>query len=436
MDNLFMSKKNQDDQLIQLLSSYVNEAILIIRADDALCLYASPLVCQYLQSCPSTLQDKTLFEIDLDLRDFSQWQAYIKQIAENNNHTNLTRYIRQDETELCAEVRAKRVSFQHCDALLLTLRDVSSRRIYEQKVVTDDALRTFTLHEAQDGFWDWNLPDNSLYLSPHCFRLMGINQDELMGSVLDQWLSVIHPEDKKAAFQTIDDHVKGKTERFKIKYRLKQKQGDYIWVQGRGAAVERDEVGLPMRIIGSVIDITDSESTTQSLLWHAQYDALTKVYNRKKGYEFFHKYLKQAQQILLDELPAYLQVTVFDIDDFKQVNDQYGHLTGDALLQHFTLFVQNFIGSDMVLARWGGEEFVLLSYGRTNIETIRLVDQIVREFSIAPFKADADKLIYASVSAGISFLTCEQDSVASLFKLADKAMYQAKAQGKNRLCLA
>ncbi len=431
-----MLKKNQDNQLIQLLSSYVNEAILIIRADDALCLYASPLVCQYLQSCSSTLQDKTLFEIDLDLRDFSQWQTYIKQIAENNNHTNLTRYIRQDETEFCAEVRAKKVSFQHSEALLLTLRDVSSRRIYEQKVVTDDALRTFTLHEAQDGFWDWNLPDNSLYLSPHCFRLMGINQNELVGSVLDQWLSVIHPEDKKAAFQTIDDHVKGKTERFKIKYRLKQKQGDYIWVQGRGAAVERDEAGLPMRIIGSVIDITDSESTTQNLLWHAQYDALTKVYNRKKGYEFFHEYLKQAQQRLLDGLSAYLQVIVFDIDDFKQVNDQYGHLTGDALLQHFTRFVQNVIGSDMILARWGGEEFVLLSYGRKNTDIIRLVDQIVRAFSGAPFKADIDKFIYASVSAGISFLTCEQDSVASLFKLADKAMYQAKAQGKNRLCLA
>ncbi len=431
-----MSKKNQDNQLIHVLSSYVNEAILIIRADDALCLFASPLICQYLQSCSSTLQDKTLFEIDLDLRDFSQWQTYIKQIDEDNNYTNLTRYMRHDGTELCTEVRAKRVPFQNTEAILLTLRDVSSRRIYEQKVFSDDALRTFTLHEAQDGFWDWNLPDNSLYLSPHCFRLMGINQDELVSSVLEKWLSVIHPDDKKAAFQIIDDHVKGKTERFKIKYRLKQEQGDYIWIQGRGAAVERDDAGLPVRIIGSVIDITDSEVTTQSLLWHAQYDALTKVYNRKKGYEFFRDYVKQAQQVLLDGLPAYLQVTVFDIDDFKQVNDRYGHLTGDALLQHFTRFVQNFIGSDMILARWGGEEFVLLSYGRKNTETIRLIDQIVREFSIAPFKADIDKPIYASVSAGISFLTCDQDSVASLFKLADKAMYQAKAQGKNRLCLA
>lgn len=431
-----MSQINKDNQLIDFLSSSVNEAVLIIKMDDARCLYASPLACQYLQFASSTLEDKTLFEIDLDLRDFSQWQNYIKQIQLDNNHTNLTRYIRHDDAELCVEVRAKMIFFQNADGILLTLRDVSSRRIYEQKVISDDALRAFTLNEAQDGFWDWNLPENSLYLSPHCFRLMGVNQDELMGTVLGQWLSVIHPEDKKAAFETIDRHVKGKTERFKIKYRLRQKHGDYIWVQGRGAAIERNQDGLPVRIIGSIIDITESESTTQRLLWHSQYDALTRVYNRKKGYEFFHEYLNQAKQVLVTGLPAYLQVTVFDIDDFKRVNDQHGHLTGDALLQHFTHFVQGYIDGDMVLARWGGEEFVLLSYGRNNTDTIQLVDQIVREFSQATFSADIDKPIYTSVSAGIACLTCDKDSVASLFKLADKAMYAAKAQGKNRLCLA
>lgn len=431
-----MSEMNQDLQLVHVLSSYVNDAILIIGANDARCLYASPLACRYLQFCASTLQDKTIFEIDSELDCFKQWQSYVKQVQLDNSHSFYTRFQRQDGTDFSVEIRANWLCFQNEDAILMTVRDVSLRQIYERNVLTDEVLRTFTLHEAQDGFWDWDLVENSLYLSPHCFQLMRITPTELGCSVLEQWLDVIHPEDKKAAFQTIENHVRGKTERFKIKYRLRQKGGDYIWVQGRGATVERDEDGHPIRILGSVIDITESESTAQNLLWHCQHDALTKVYNRKKGYEFFHEYLMRAQQALKGNLPAYFQVAVLDIDDFKQVNDQYGHLVGDALLQHFTDFVQRYIEDNMVLVRWGGEEFVLLSYGRKDLDIINLIEQLVTRYSITTFKTESVKPIHTSVSVGISCFKNEHDSIASLFKAADQAMYQAKADGKNTLCLA
>ena len=431
-----MSEMNQDTQLIQVLTAYVNEAVLIIRADDAKCLYASPLVCQLLQSCSSTLLDKTLFEVDIDLVRFAQWQAYIKQIQLDNTFPSLTRYLSESQAELSVEVRGKCISFQQGSAILLTIRDVSSRYQYENKVVTDQALQTFTLHDAQDGFWDWNLSENSLYLSPHCYRLMSIEPNELTCSVLEQWLGVIHPDDKKAAFQTIEDHVQGKTERFKIKYRLRQKSGDYIWVQGRGSTAQRDDSGKPIRIIGSVIDITESESTTLNLLWHSQHDALTKIYNRKKGYEYFNDFLIAAKDALKAGLPALFQVSVLDIDDFKQVNDQYGHLVGDALLQHFASFAQNYIEQNMVLVRWGGEEFVLLSYGRHDEVFIKMINHLVKHYALTSFSSDSSKTIHSSVSAGVSCFKSEQDSISSLFKAADQAMYDAKAKGKSTFCLA
>ncbi|WP_438466407.1 diguanylate cyclase [Marinomonas sp. PE14-40] len=431
-----MLEINPDNQLIQALSAYVNEAILIIKAEDAQCLYASPLACQYLQSCASNLQENTLFEIDKELSDFNQWQAYVSQIQIDNAHAHYTCFLRDDRSELSVEIRANWIRFQGVESILMTVRDVSARHIYEEKVLEDKVLRTFTLREAQDGYWDWDLVENTLYLSPHCFHLMRINQNEVSCSVLEQWLNVIHPQDKKTAFQTIDNHVRGKTERFKLKYRLKQKGGEYIWVQGRGATVERDEDGNPTRILGAVIDITESESTTQNLLWHSQHDALTKVFNRKKGYEFFHEYLIQAQQSQRDGLPALFQIAVLDIDDFKRVNDQYGHLVGDALLQHFTDFVQSYIEGDMILARWGGEEFVLLSYGTRDMDFINLIDHLVKRYSSSTFKGDLAKPIHTSVSVGVACFKGEQDSIASLFKAADQAMYQAKAEGKNTFCLA
>ncbi|EAQ65485.1 Diguanylate cyclase/phosphodiesterase domain 2 (EAL) [Marinomonas sp. MED121] len=431
-----MSDSIQDNQLRQLLSNQINEAILIVKADDAQCLYASPLASEYLQLADLSLESKSLFEIDAELKDFAQWQSYTNHLRSDTQHTRQSRYFRKDGSELSVEVRVGWITYQDTDSLLLTVRDISARKDYEQRVVNDEILRTFCLHEAQDGYWDWNLVENSLYLSPHCYRLMGIEPSEVSGSILDQWLDVIHPNDKKAAFETIDNHVKGKTERFKIKYRLRQKEGGYIWVQGRGATVARDEMGFPTRILGSVIDITESESTTQTLLWHSQYDALTKVYNRKKGYEFFHDYLQLAQQAFAENKPGNFQVAVLDIDDFKQVNDQYGHLIGDALLQHFSEFVQGYLEDNMILARWGGEEFVLLSYGHKDDDFILRIDQLIRNYAITSFKPDTNKPIHTSVSVGVCCFKDGADTISSLFRAADAAMYKAKGQGKNTLCIA
>ena len=135
-------------------------------------------------------------------------------------------------------------------------------------------------------------------------------------------------------------------------------------------------------------------------------------------------------------LPGHFQVAVLDIDDFKQVNDQYGHLVGDTLLQHFTEFVQRYLEGDMILARWGGEEFVLLSHGREDNEVTQMIDHLVKHYSKTTFQVELVQSIHTSVSVGVACFKNEQDSIASLFKAADQAMYQAKARGKNTYCLA
>ena len=127
---------------------------------------------------------------------------------------------------------------------------------------------------------------------------------------------------------------------------------------------------------------------------------------------------------------------VFDIDHFKLVNDTYGHLAGDIVLIEAAEILKNsFRGIDMV-ARYGGEEFVVLC-AETPPEKISLVAERARE-SIAKsfFKLENGVNIQITISAGVSSYPGDGSTTTDLFEAADKCLYEAKKQGRNRVVLS
>ncbi len=103
------------------------------------------------------------------------------------------------------------------------------------------------------------------------------------------------------------------------------------------------------------MDITQPQLLAQQLFHHSQRDDLTGLYNRKTGYELFGQYLNVSNQ-----LNAHMQIVMLDIDNFKLINENYGHLNGDKAIQHFAKTVPKLIRKTDLLFRWGGEEFLLL----------------------------------------------------------------------------
>jgi diguanylate cyclase (GGDEF)-like protein len=129
-----------------------------------------------------------------------------------------------------------------------------------------------------------------------------------------------------------------------------------------------------------------------------------------------------------------LSVVVFDIDRFKSINDRLGHALGDAVLREVGATLRSHCRAGDVAARLGGEEFVLLLAGAACEHARAVAERVREEIALADWGSLAAGLV-VTVSAGVA-VDPGQGSAASLLRLADEALYRAKGQGRNRVCVA
>lgn len=157
-------------------------------------------------------------------------------------------------------------------------------------------------------------------------------------------------------------------------------------------------------------------------------DALTACGNRQALESSLHREINLAQR---DDIP--MSVIMFDFDHFKQINDNYGHQGGDYVLKRASLDIKNMIRKTDLLFRYGGEEFVILLH-KTNLEGARIVAEKIRRQVEANAITFQEQPLSATVSLGVATLN-EQDGISSIIERADKALYEAKHQGRNRVCV-
>ena len=158
----------------------------------------------------------------------------------------------------------------------------------------------------------------------------------------------------------------------------------------------------------------------------AEKDELTKIYNRKK----FNSMLSAA----IREATVYatpFTIILFDIDHFKSVNDTYGHNVGDKVLIQISALVRNLLRGDDLLARWGGEEFIILSPSTQENEAYELANRLRKEIELFPF-THVKKM---TCSFGVAEFS-SNDTAAELIQKADKALYKAKVSGRNKVRIA
>lgn len=150
-----------------------------------------------------------------------------------------------------------------------------------------------------------------------------------------------------------------------------------------------------------------------------QYDSLTSAHKK----EFFHKELEKL--ILLKETAA---VIVLDLDNFKKINDTYGHQVGDEILKEFSMLIKDNILVEDIFARWGGEEFLLLLKNTTLDKATQKAQQICKLIDEHHFK----HIRHLTSSLGLAWVS-EKDTLHSVLFRADKALYDAKNSGKNKV---
>ncbi|MGB9521496.1 MAG: GGDEF domain-containing protein, partial [Anaerolineales bacterium] len=178
--------------------------------------------------------------------------------------------------------------------------------------------------------------------------------------------------------------------------------------------------------IEQYVDISELKRLQQKLETLALTDELTNILNRRGLLEFGKRELAQARRY---HLP--LSILLFDLDHFKEINDQYGHTVGDSLLHDLIQRISKEIRDSDLFARYGGEEFVILLPDTASHQALILADRIRQKVAQEPFSISGQQ-IQITISIGIVDYNGEDDLMRLLEK-ADQAMYLAKQNGRNRI---
>lgn len=157
----------------------------------------------------------------------------------------------------------------------------------------------------------------------------------------------------------------------------------------------------------------------------SQLDPLTQILNRRSFFEYIENQFNRA---IHDK--SLFSLLILDLDHFKQINDNYGHLTGDQILINFTLAIQNYLRSSDYFGRYGGEEFVILLPETDQADALKIAQEIcdlIAHLSIPTEKGNLN----ITVSIGVAVFRPQDTRIEDIFDRADQCLYQAKALGRN-----
>ncbi len=309
------------------------------------------------------------------------------------------------------------------DTLLLRITNL----LKLQKAVPVDHLKRYELaiSGSHDGVWDWDVLKDTIYFSSRWCEILGYHEGELE-PIPSSWLARVHPEDVAILDTALQTHISGATDRLAIEYRLRHKNGHYRWVLTRGQVVF-GENGQVCRVVGSQTDITDRKHSEQLMAFNALHDPLTGLANRAL-------LMERLQQIMIHQRrdPSQLYAVLFlDLDKFKEINDNLGHEAGDVILKTVVQRLNVCVRQVDTLARFGGDEFVILVAGTDSEEAVvGLAKRILAEME-KPIKVHEHD-ICVGISIGVVTDTKDYDDAESSVRDADLALYHAKTQGRNR----
>jgi diguanylate cyclase (GGDEF)-like protein/PAS domain S-box-containing protein len=277
---------------------------------------------------------------------------------------------------------------------------------------------------TSDGIWEWDLVNNRMEWNIGAHKVMSRAVESLTEDPLSL-MALVHPADIKKVEKAFALPLP-EGRRITVEFRIRGHEERDIWVFGAGEVI-RDSGGNPMRIIGSVADITEKKENEARIIQLAYHDALTGLPNRLLFQEGLEKALERVRR-----KPGKLAVFMIDLDRFKLVNDTLGHQAGDKLLRQVADRLREVVGDKGTIARLGGDEFiVLLPRLREEEEATELAAMLLRNLN-HPFALEEQE-IYVAASIGTSLYPDHGTDADTLIKYADLAMYHAKDNGGNSL---
>ncbi|MGL4848788.1 MAG: sensor domain-containing protein [Clostridium sp.] len=301
--------------------------------------------------------------------------------------------------------------------------DLTRKREQEKKIKDSEKIYKLAIQGSRDILFYWNIGINLITLKGKISNFIEVCEEESLKLEFEEFVSYIHRDDKKKILEMYNKCLNGEDNFFDIEFRFKNAIDEDIWFSLRGRSFKEDE---DVYIYGSLSNINDRKEKEEKINFIRYYDEITGIPNRRM-------FKEKVSEIIDDARRDYrnLAIIFIDLDNFKYINDTYGHEVGDKVLKYIAETLGMLQTKNSFIARFGGDEFVIV------VDKIESFDELEKQLSEIILKCNTscsidEKDIYCSVSIGVSIFGKDGMSLENLMKSADLAMYTAKESGKNR----
>jgi diguanylate cyclase (GGDEF)-like protein/PAS domain S-box-containing protein len=319
----------------------------------------------------------------------------------------------------------RQVEFDGEQCWLFNVQDISERKRQERQVREREELLLLTVSAASLGLWDWNLQTGLMVGDERWHAMRGMPTPDGLRPPIS-WTSGAPAEDIARIHAEVARHAEHPATPFDITWHLPLQDGRVRWVRNLGKIMAFDSSGLPLRMLGVSMDVTQQREQQEQLQRLAHFDALTALPNRVQLAQRLQEDMQMARRA-----GRQLGVAYLDLDGFKPVNDRLGHTAGDQLLVRVAARLQAVLRPLDCVARLGGDEFVLLLPGLTSHEACEKALHKIMNAICAPYLLDAER-VSITTSIGYTLFPEDDADADTLVRHADQAMYQAKQAGRNR----
>jgi diguanylate cyclase (GGDEF)-like protein/PAS domain S-box-containing protein len=335
-------------------------------------------------------------------------------------------YVRKDGRKRIGILSSSLTMMDGVSHAVTSLHDISGRKRMEDRLHRSEEKFRMLVENSHDIIYTLAADGTCTFMSPVWTRLLGHATSEVIGKSFREF---VHPDDLAACEIFLETVIATGERRSGIEYRLRSKDGKWFW-HTTSAVPFRDETGKVVGFYGISSDVGERRKFLEDLEKKATTDELTGVINRRYFIELATAEVKRALRFAHP-----LSFALIDIDHFKQINDTWGHAAGDRALMHFARVVRENIREIDILCRFGGDEFVLLLPETDSAAACPILERLRAILADTPLEFDG-VMIPVSVSVGVAICNVAEnsdDSLDAILGRADKALYQAKENGRDRV---
>lgn len=367
--------------------------------------------------------------LDLGLwRDPTDSAHIYAQVARLGMCDNFETVMRRKDGSLLDSIVSGRTFTVGCEQFLVsTFHDISERKAMEMSLKQSEEKFRLLVENSYDIIYTLSSEGFFLFVSPVWTVLLGHDANSVVGTSFREY---VFETDIPICEAFLSDVISSGQPKSGVEFRIRDARGKLIWYTS-SAVPFRDASGRIAGFYGIGRDIQEQRQLRDELKLQATTDELTGICNRRHFIQLAANEIRRALRF-----GKSLSFALIDIDHFKSINDTHGHSAGDQALFFFARQLQENIREIDILARFGGDEFVILFPETSNDQSVAILERLRLSLAATPVVLSSSTILYLTISAGVTQMVHDSGDVFdALINRADQALYRAKAAGRDCISL-